>query len=228
MTRGVPMRCDTCGLEFQGADSIDLGPGVTIMIDGNRQSCPRPGCSGYGRQLVDGAFSADEEGRWQLVRALRPPGVTLGDYERALEAIRAGQERGASPNEIAQEVAAAAPRLAPLAAFIQKHGGLFAILSLLVTIVGVIRDFADTGSDPAPAPNVTVDQRLIVDVPPLSETQVRRLIDEELDRRWPSAEQESSRSHEPGHRAGRTPGPNRPCPCQSGRKYKHCHGSGTG
>jgi hypothetical protein len=139
-------------------------------------------------QLVDGEYAVNGQGFWTLVRAVKPEGVTLGDYERALESIRRGQAAGATPDEIATGVAAEVPVFQQWREWVHAYpdralallGILLAVASLAVgaaqLVVGVASYLGDEQerSDPAapPAPPITINVTQLNASPQLSDEQV--------------------------------------------------------
>jgi hypothetical protein len=227
-TAPVPMRCDRCGREFPLTPMIGVGGGSQfVTVRNNTGGCPY--CGGSAHQVVNVEFSVDPEGRLELLQALRPPGVEVGDYERALAMIQAGQARNATPDEIADQVEAAAPRLSRLAALIREKpieftGLVVAILTLLLTgglqAADVVRHWDDNETVPAPAQTAPT----VPAPPPITEAQLRRLIDEACQRQARSGAGTPQQPGESARRPGRAPARNAPCTCGSDRKYKHCCG----
>jgi hypothetical protein len=219
------MRCQRCGLDFENRIFINArGPSQGVEITGNAVRCPRPGCDGMAVQLVDGEYNVDDQLLWSLVRAVKPDGVTLGDYERALEAIRRGEAAKRTPEEIADDVVATAPVFEPgRRSWVRRHqGSIAAWVGAVAGVAAFVGDQIDR-SQPAPAPtvNVTVQDTR----PQLSDDDVAGIVRRELERH--DAEQAGSQSPAPTTRAERraTKSRNAPCACGSGRKTKQCCGS---
>lgn len=222
--QGLPLRCDSCGYEFEDRHGIHLGPNSgDITITGFSTDCARSGCSGTARQIVEGTFSTDESARWSLVKLFKPSGITLGDYESAIEAIRFGQERNSTPEQIAEDVSTASPKLAEAVRWAKSPAGIATILTILIGIAALARDFTNytLSDEQAPAPAVTVNIR-VTPAPP--DDQIRRLIEEHL-------QEFDSECSPPGTREGGASieqGRNVRCHCGSGHKYKHCCGTPNG
>lgn len=186
-----PMRCLRCGTEWDSGDQFRFGPGVLAVeiIDDSGPPCPRPDCFGRGRQVVRGTYEVDDAGRWALVRALRPEGVTVGDYERVLASIQAAVDRGASADEIADEIRRSSPGFERLAQWIRDHPrllprvanavvGTAGIVGAVMGVKSYLGDEAER-NQPDPPPVVQVD----VHVPPPDEQRIRDIVDRALDDR---------------------------------------------
>lgn len=235
---GPQMRCQKCGLHFEDRSLVKVrGASQGVTIAGNAVGCPRMGCGGLAVQLVDGEYDFDEQGFWSLVRAVKPDGATLGDYERALDVIRRGQNAGEAPEQIADEVVAATPIFRPWLQWMRQHPDrALAILSILVSVALGVPGLALAGasyvgdeeerSAPSSSPvvNVTVQNT----APQMSDDDVARIVRRELQRH--DAEQAASPSPAPTMRTERRAavGRNAPCSCGSGRKKKHCCGATGG
>jgi hypothetical protein len=113
-----------------------------------------------------------------IVRALRPDGVTLEDYERLMAAILAGLERSASPDEVAEDVRARVPMFAGLWDHMRTPAGLLMVLSVVVSVASGIPGWVTLlGGDEDPPPAVNVE---IHDHPLPTEGELERLVDQRL------------------------------------------------
>lgn len=237
----LQMRCPVCGFEFPFTLPVSFeGTGGLFALDDNRVPCRRPDCPGTARQMVNVAYSTDEQGNWQLVAAVKPEGVTPGDYERALDVIRRGQAAGRAPEEIANEVVAVAPVFQRWRDWMLAHPDrALTVLGMLVAVglgvpglaiawASLMGDEEERSKpDPVPVPTSTVNVTVQNAPPPLSDDDVAEIVRRELERH--DAEQAEPR-HAPTTRADRraTTGRNAPCSCGSGQKSKRCcAGPGT-
>lgn len=208
----MPMRCDRCGLEVDGANYgyALSAPGAILELSRNLISCPRPGCGGVARQTVQGHFEFDAEGRLTILRAVQPAGVTLGDYERALELIQAGRARGASPTEIAEDVATQVPVFHDVRGLARKGakvalavlGALGAAASIYAAVYQKAGYDADQAERASPEPPTPIS--VTVQAPPAPDEQIAREVDRYL--------REHAGSDKGGHAGARPgqPGPGSP------------------
>lgn len=205
------MRCMKCGRRYNDPTLYSTeGANARITAYGNRTRCPRPGCGGFGRQLIEGEFEVTPSGTWTpLASALANPEVTAGDLEKLGEIVRTARDSGVDKETLAEQLRSTLPRLAPVADFINSvHGDRLAVwLTVILTVLGPL---IVAKSVPTPAPSVTTTVNVVVQQP--GQEQIDELVREAL------AAQAHARNE------ATSPSRNSSCPCGSGRRYKRCHG----
>jgi len=152
---GLPMICDRCGLHFPFTSMIAVGSGGSIraQFSGNMVDCPR--CNGRARQEVGGEYEIRSDGTWRLLRRIIADAApTAEEAQRLRDALVAAQQRNASPEEIAQEIAAQGSKFAPLAeaALGQKSATIATWLAFLLSILLLLREVSPQGPAPSPQP----------------------------------------------------------------------------
>lgn len=187
-TSGIPYRCDLCGFEFREAGMFQTtgdAQFVQVWSHNTIWPCRRLGCDGMARQVLNGSFTITPDGAWELIDALQPQGVTLGDYERALEAIRAAEGGGDDATQMAASIEAAAPALRRFARWVRDHpgaavqaaGALASVYAAIIATASYNND-RDARNDLQPQPLVQVD--VSVQAPPIPEAEISRIVQREL------------------------------------------------
>jgi uncharacterized protein YecA (UPF0149 family) len=130
------------------------------------------------------------------IRAVWSSRPTVEDLRALERVVEQAQTQGLSPDETAQRVEELGDRFKRFSDFIREHA---VQLTLLVMMLELLLRMAQS-------PNVIVN----VEQPPPVEVVIQQL-----------PERGGSATEPEVPKVGR----NEPCPCGSGKKYKHCHGA---
>ncbi len=209
----LPAVCGACGTIFPSGFTI--AGGGTFHLTGNVAG-PCSGCGGMGR-IPDGVIDLSRPDVVAALRAMvelgsidnlrRMVGLLSAASKDELLAIRHALTVGAaerSEDQVVHDVQRAAPKLVGAAALIRNRDNRMELatwLMLLATIVSIVIAVKAIDQEVTPPHR---EQIIQVIVPPPSAI--------------PTTPVQAGR-HPPGR--------NERCPCGSGMKFKHCHGSPT-
>jgi hypothetical protein len=211
-TVNLPAVCGVCGTIFPSGFVISGGRNY---FSGNTAG-PCPGCGGIGR-IPDGLIDLS---RSDVVAALRAMGA-LGNIDNLrrmvgllsaasmdeLIAIRQAltvDTAGRSEDQVVQDVQRAAPRLASVPGLIRNRDSRMELVTWLMLLTAIIAIVIAVKSNHQEVTPSRQEQIIQVIVPSPSASPTARV--------------------QAGHHS---PGRNERCPCGSGKKFKHCHGSPT-
>jgi len=168
---------------------------TNITFVGNR-SGPCPVCGGMGH-IPDGVFNFVGN----TIQILSAPQRTVSELSRLTQIIREAREKKETPEEVAKKIREELPELASLADLLPKtRGELYSFLALIVAVIALI---TQSGRSENRTTNITVNQTIN-----------QMFVETERHAKLP----------QPQQRAAKKVGRNEPCPCGSGKKYKHCCG----
>ena len=203
--------CDN-GHFFQLGTGVDFGgTGVTgtLTVESAPRICPE--CGAHAR-VLGGSYHIAEN----TIELLQGPERTVSELKRLREILRVARESGASPEEVKTTVQREFPDWGPALAKLlvaKTPADLTGYIMLIITIIGALLAYEqlEQAKDAEPDQiinNITVVQEEAPPVPgqPQGSPQPRFV--------------PSTTSPVQGERVGR----NKPCPCESGKKFKYCHG----
>lgn len=193
----LPAFCDNCGAVFPSGFAISGGGSATFI--GNK-SGPCPSCGGMG-SVPDGVFSA----AGNVIRLFAGPQKTIEQLQRLASVISEARNTVSEPNKAVEKIKREAPELSSIVDALPKtRNELYGFLTVLLMAVGTVIAGAALYKDHSP-----------------SEADVQSMIDKTIER---SFQEHNEMKKQQPHRAAPKPGRNEPCPCGSGKKYKHCCG----
>jgi hypothetical protein len=192
----VPAFCDNCGNVFPSGMVFENVIGVTMS--GNKSQCPR---CGFLARIPDGVFNFYQN----AIEVLNAPETTKRDLQIFRQIIQNASTVQKPVQEVQEEIQKKVPKLSFLAKFLPKDATeLIAYLAIIGQLFG-----GAGGSDSSPNVNnnpTIINQNFNV---------------EQTYNQLPQALEVHKNSYETPHRKI---GRNEPCPCNSGKKFKHCHG----
>lgn len=201
----LPFICDACG-QISFVDNLLGLEAPNIRIDNLHisdfqmlQACPHCGGNGH---IADGTYEIANG----VTRALSL--LKLEDLRKLQAVLIAASDSGASTEETAERIAEAVPAAAFLHPLVTQ--GLVA-LGVLATITFGLLTYLDPPSSAPPT--------VIVQQAPLTDKQIAEIA--------ATAARDATAKRpkkEPRERTEHKSRPDDPCWCQSGSKYKHCHG----
>lgn len=163
---------------------------------------PCPACGGTG-DVLEGTFDFVGD----TIRLLSGPSVTVSRLQRLAAILKEAQQSGASADEIKRQVKEDLPELSRISDLLPRtRMELYAFIALLLTAVGLVIQSGKNSGDT----NISIDQV------------INNCVVENVETSPIAPPQPSTASVPVKSRA--IAGRNQPCPCGSGRKYKHCHG----
>jgi hypothetical protein len=185
-----------------GAPGIEvLEAEFTMGEDVSVPECPECGKTG---RILAGTYDFTEN----AVKLLQGPERTVRELERLAQILREAQESGASPEEVGSTVQREFPDWGPTLAKLlvpRSPEAIAAYITLILMILEMILPDKQTGQ----TTNIEAD------------TVINNIIVQEA---RPAPEQSQvAPTANPAY--GEKIGRNDPCPCESGKKFKRCHGS---
>lgn len=191
----MPAICDTCGTIFRSGFSF--GSSFGVLLRGNKSGpCPRCGDMGH---VPDGLYNFVGD----VIQVLSAPARTIDELRRLEDILRRARAAQKTQDEVAEEIRKEVPSLTPLAALLPRNRSeLYTFLALVASAVQLILTLQPQASGNVTIQNVTINP-----------TQV---IEQTIIQASPAAA--AAPPSKP------TTARNDPCPCGSGKKYKHCHG----
>jgi len=193
----LPAFCDNCGTVFPSGFAI-IGVASATFI-GNK-SGPCPVCGSMG-SVPDGVFSAADN----VIRLLSGPQKTIEQLQRLASVISEARRTASEPKDALEKIKREAPELNSIIDALPKtRNELYGFLTVILMAVGTVIAFFALYKDRSP-----------------SEVEVQSMIEKSIEH--------SFREHVEANKQQRRqiapkPSRNEPCPCDSGRKYKHCCG----
>jgi uncharacterized protein YecA (UPF0149 family) len=196
----LPALCGNCGRLFIAPQifGVEGGGSVEVTLD-NVSVGPCPYCSGMG-EVPPGVYALTSN----TASYLRS--IPADDLLRLQAVLVQAQARGADAAEVAREITEAAPEAATLAAEVGKQStaSFQTWLVIVIALITLLLQGYSTFEDPRPA---------------LTERQMEQAMEQAIRDAGKPASTKPPVVLSPA-KVGR----NEPCPCGSGKKYKHCHG----
>lgn len=166
---------------------------------------PCPVCRGQG-DVLDGTFDFIGD----TIRLLQGPSATVDRLHRLAAILREAQQRDASADEIRRKVEDDLPELSRISDLLPRtRQELYAFITLLLAVIALMIQTGKKNGDI----NISIDQVINNCVV-------------QGERASPVGSSQPQQALVPV-KSRAVAGRNDPCPCGSGRKYKHCHGRGT-
>lgn len=174
---------------------------VSFTVESRPRICPRCGGTGH---VLGGTYHITED----TIELLQGDERTVSELERLREILREARESGAAPEEVRSTLQHEFPGWGQTLAKLlvpKTPSDFYQLLALIAAIVGVLLAYKQAGQ----TTNIEVDQiinNLVVqEAPPVpGQTQV---------------------ALPPNPALGEKVGRNKLCPCNSGIKFKRCHGA---
>jgi hypothetical protein len=147
------------------------------------------------------------------IEVLQGSGATANQLARLAELLREAARTRQTPEQVADTVNRELPSLGAFAkqlAVPRTPEAFYALLTFAATVALLLRDCSTT------ATTINVDRRVMVN----------QVIENVYSHPPPAAVGSAAAGSAGSEEQGRThkPGRNEPCPCGSGKKYKHCCG----
>ncbi|MCA8407953.1 SEC-C domain-containing protein [Burkholderia cenocepacia] len=204
----IPALCESCGKTFPSGIQLDGGHHNTFI--GFKFKCPH--CGGTG-QIVDGTYDSPD-GVISLVKIFANRRISADQVAQIKQILEEAKRTDASPEDITAQLedADAGDLAKALWSWIcdgtNRTAGLGQWISVILAVLAMI---ASSKS------NVTEDD-------------VRRIMKEQEQQHQVAPAPRITPLTLPAYRMQVKPAPgepsqNSPCPCGSGKKYKHCHGT---
>ena len=208
--RDIPVFCDTCGTPFRSG--ISAG-NITITV-GSYSAGPCPTCGGRGT-LSNVVLTITQD----AIRILGNGSAGAAEMERLRTLIERAQQREVPPAELVAELEQGDSTLKGLGALLSQllvpkdAGQFYGLLALLLAAWPLLQQPKE---ELTPAKITTI-----------VETAVQQTLNKAQASALPAARpHETPQVTNPAKK--KKIGRNDPCPCPSGKKYKHCCGSLAG
>jgi hypothetical protein len=184
------------------------GPGIEVLEatltageDVPVQNCPACGQTG---RILGGVYSVVGD----TLELLQGPERTVSELERLREILRVAQETGASAEEVRSTVEREFPdwgRAFGKLLIPKTPANLTNYLMLIIAIIGVLLQYEQLEQAKNAKPNQVINNITVQEAPTIP------------------GQPQVAPSSNPAY--GEKIGRNEPCPCESGRKFKVCHGA---
>ncbi|PEW04514.1 hypothetical protein CN425_05115 [Bacillus cereus] len=192
----VPAFCDNCGNIFPSGIAFENSIGITMI--GNKSQCPR---CGYMARVPDGVFNFYNN----AIEVLQASESTIKDLQKFYSIIQTANKAEATPQEVEQEIEKEVPKLSFLAKYLPQNAKELGVyLSAIGAIIGGFTGGIEINPQIEINPKTEINQYFI--------EQPHQQISPALE------------VHTPVDVFNKKIGRNEPCPCESGLKYKYCHG----
>ena len=213
----IPAVCDNCDAIFN-PNFLKVAPGAQIfnLELSNNKAGPCPHCGGTGH-IVDGVFNIVSN----TIEVLNAPQRTIEELTRLSEILKSAQSNNSTPEQLAEKIQNETPEFSSLLKLWKNEDFRFlfnvilAVISIAISVSGSDKEYIESNSN---VPEIEVGQ-VINHIYQFNS--------------FPSSTTFliSPTKHKPNdfpikqmpiqiEKIGR----NKPCPCNSGTKYKYCHG----
>jgi hypothetical protein len=184
-----------------GFDPGDSGITATLTVESAPRVCPECGAHA---QVLGGSYHVAKD----TIELLQGPERTISELERLREILRVARESGAAPEEVKNTVEHEFPGWGPALAKLlvpKTPADFYALLAvILMALEMVLGDKQSKQTTNIEAEQV-INNIVVQEAPPV-----------------PGQPQDAPSSNPAyGEKIGR----NNPCPCESGVKFKMCHGA---
>jgi uncharacterized protein YecA (UPF0149 family) len=205
----VPAVCDTCGTIFNSGVYVENS--INITFRGNK-SGPCPNCHGWG-SIPDGVFNF----LGNVIEVLSAPERTVKELQRFNEILQSAKIGKTTLEQIEDEIQEQTPQLSFLMELLPKtREEKRADLSIWINVIlMLLQMFLQPLLEEEPTPKIEVNQ-VINQI--YQNTEINNSITT-TNTILPIDNQPIKREPIRFEKIGR----NEPCPCESGKKYKHCH-----
>jgi len=215
----LPAFCDNCGTIFPSGFFVE-GASQMTLVGNTAGPCPR--CGGRGH-IPDGVFNFIDS----TIEILSAPNRTIDELKRFAAIIGSAKERKATLEQVSEEVAKEVPELSYLMSLLipKSSGDFYGFLAFLLAVVQML-----TGQDSNNDAIKTEETKLYVEQKVeinqvINNIYVNQLSEEDYPKHTDIKQPKSSmKLKKPDSVRVKKIGRNEPCPCESGLKYKRCHG----
>jgi hypothetical protein len=197
----IPAFCPNpnCRLIFPSIlGNVESAP--TLTLRNNQQPCPKCGTMA---PLLEGVINVVGN----TIEILQATGATAEQLSRLAELLREAARTRQTPEQVADTVNRELPSLGTLAKHLlvpRTPEAFYAVLIFAATAALLVKEPSTT----------SVDQRVTVNQ-----------VIENIYLQPPAVGSIAPGTGKAGTSGTGKPGRNEPCPCGSGKKYKHCHGA---
>jgi len=199
----VPVICNSCKAFFV-TESIVGGNATNITFE-NCTFGPCPHCGGDGH-ILDGTY----EFIGNTIKILSAPQNTIFELQRLAKILQDARDRNATAQEIKDQVTQELPKLSTISNLLpHTRAELYAFISMILAVIGLVIVLLNRKE----SPNIQVDQVI-------NNIQQNIQISPEMKESPRPPDTDFVNQHQESKKIGR----NDPCPCGSGKKYKHCCG----
>ncbi|MGG0176442.1 SEC-C metal-binding domain-containing protein [Gottfriedia acidiceleris] len=193
----VPAFCDNCGNIFPSGIAFENSMGITMI--GNKSQCPK---CGFMARIPDGVFNFYNN----AIEVLQATETTIKDLQKFFTIIQTANKEESTSQEVKQEIENEVPKLSFLAKYLPQNAK--ELGPYLYVIVAIINIF--TGG---------VEIKPHIEINP--KTEINQYY---VEQPYQQVSPPALEVHKPVDLFNRKIGRNEPCPCESGVKYKYCHG----
>jgi hypothetical protein len=193
----LPAFCDKCGLVFPGMNVPSRA--VRFRVERNFVNCPR--CGWMQARVLEGTMNVFED----TIQILRGTNATPAQFARLRELLQNAQQKQQPPEEVAAAVKRELPNFGALAKQLLVPKTPADFYSLLLVLIAL----TERGDHPTTVYEDRSVHQTAVQVSPAAPAQAVKATPAQSPKPAPTAK----------------PGRTDPCPCGSGKKYKHCCGA---
>lgn len=191
-------------LSGTGFGAGGTGIEVTLEVQGAPRICPE--CGAHARVLGGSCKIAED-----TIELLQGPEHTVSELERLREILRVARESGTSPEEVRdtvqQEFSDWGPALTKL--LVPKTpADFYALLAVILMALEMILGDKEAGHTTNIEEDMVINELVVQEAPLV-----------------PGQPQASPAPSTTNPAYGEKIGRNKPCPCESSRKFKRCHGA---
>jgi len=192
----VPAFCDNCGNVFPSGYNFENSFNVTMT--NCKEQCPK--CN-YMARIPDGVFNFYKNG----IEVLQATEETIKDLQKLYVIIQNASKVEATPQDITEKVEKEVPKLSFLAKYLPQNAKELGVyLNVIATLI------LGMGGTVEVKPNIEINR---------TEINQQFNVQQTYQQMVPALE-----VHKPFKLPDEKIGRNEPCPCNSGLKYKYCHG----
>lgn len=187
--------CDTCGTFFPSGIFAENAFETTFA---GCTASPCPLCGGIGH-IPDGTYNFTQD----TIELLQGPAATVSELERLAQILREAREHNASVEEVRETIQQETPNLSELSRLLPRtRNELYAFLAVVMAAIQLILSTASAQG--VNIQEVDIDFNQVIGI---------------------TLEQHTHQpTTQPRSQGIPKVGRNEPCPCDSGKKYKKCHG----
>ena len=205
----IPAVCDVCHTVFPTGFAIGENAATTFE---NCRAGPCPVCGGYG-SVMEGTFTLIGDALRFLAKD-----ASADEVRRLREHALRARDTDASSTDFANAVSGD-PSLAGFGEWIKSVTAIktpsefYAFIGMLLSVLSIILPMLTQQSPPP-----SISEKQIADI----SAKAAALTYAEIQRKAPHAGSAEPHAKPKPHVSKKKAGRNNPCPCGSGKKYKHC------
>jgi hypothetical protein len=192
----VPGLCRKCNRFFPTPVDV-VGEGSVSVQSFEISECPYCGGGAY---IPDGVYKSVGD----AITLLSAPATTIQTLRRLQQILVDARDQSKDAEAVAAQIQQELPGFKKLADWLPAtRGELYPFIGLILTVIGLL--LTHVLKNDGPKPSITINQvfERVVQVP------------------VPTASPPKPKPH---RREMQNVGPNKRCPCNSGKKFKKCHG----